>query len=248
MKKSLVNFFKRIQAIELDLPPWNWPLAVGLVIIYGVVLILSVIFVTSISGDSLPDPSTLAWAHLLGLTLLFFLTFQYTNTALKRANRPEMIYTVLRIVPPQGSLMPNIFFIPLAIIIVLDTLGLAANITPDSMLIPLGGLSTDDTAPFLAAAIVVVILRPIVEELIFRGVFYTTLLKYMLPWPAILLSALVFALMRYALDPQLWWGFMVPFVLGMTAGMFRAATKSTQSAVIAHGMFGIFIVLRVILA
>jgi membrane protease YdiL (CAAX protease family) len=84
-----------------------------------------------------------------------------------------------------------------------------------------------------------------VEELIFRGILYPALIKFRSPLEAIGLSALLFALMHFIIDPEfLWWGFVLPLIIGVCAGMARAATQSTLAAIGTHAMFGLFLVLR----
>lgn len=74
-----------------------------------------------------------------------------------------------------------------------------------------------------------VIGAPILEEVVFRGFLQTALTKYMRPWIAVILSALIFAAVHFDLDV-----FPLLFVMGLLLGWLYAYTRSIWPSVALH--------------
>jgi membrane protease YdiL (CAAX protease family) len=251
MTKSFRQLLERVRAPEANLPPWEFPLGVML----GIAYLLSIFGATLIVATMMDadvealEPKVLAYSHLLACILILVLVFQYITTSLARAEANQTPAEAIRFVPSINTPYWIISFYAFAVAILTDTVGLAIGVSLESLPVPLERLSTDDVIPFFAAATVVVILRPIAEEVILRGVLYTGLLHQMSAVPAIVLTALASTAIHFLFDAEyVWWGVVQPFVIGMTAGIIRAATQSTQMAILAHAMFGVFVVLRAGLA
>lgn len=77
----------------------------------------------------------------------------------------------------------------------------------------------------------VVVLAPIVEELIFRGVIFSGFQKNFRPFWAVVLSALLFAL--FHLNP---WQLGPTFLLGLLLGFIRLRTGSLLAAIFTHAL------------
>ncbi len=77
----------------------------------------------------------------------------------------------------------------------------------------------------------VVIIAPVVEELIFRGVIMTGFMKNYKIWYAITFSALMFAL--FHLNP---WQFPATFLLGLALGWIRYRTNSIFACIAGHAI------------
>lgn len=77
----------------------------------------------------------------------------------------------------------------------------------------------------------VVIIAPIVEELIFRGVIMHGFLRNYSKTVAVILSALLFAL--FHLNP---WQFPATFLLGLILGIVRIRTNSVLACIIGHAL------------
>lgn len=73
------------------------------------------------------------------------------------------------------------------------------------------------------------VLTPLCEELLFRGVVLRSLLDHRGPWPAILISSVVFALFHVHPIHAL-----IALVLGVTAGWAMVATGSVWTAFALH--------------
>lgn len=72
-------------------------------------------------------------------------------------------------------------------------------------------------------------LTPILEELIYRGVIFERLRKMMGCLPAVVLSALLFAIMHFN-----WVQFIFAFLIGMLLALFVEKTGHVYGAIVAH--------------
>ncbi len=77
----------------------------------------------------------------------------------------------------------------------------------------------------------VVILAPVVEELIFRGVIFSGFQRIYHPFWAIFFSAILFAV--FHLNP---WQFGPTFLLGLILGFVRLRTGSLLAAIFTHAL------------
>jgi uncharacterized protein len=77
----------------------------------------------------------------------------------------------------------------------------------------------------------VVVLAPVIEELIFRGVIFSGFQKNYAPFWAIFFSALLFAL--FHLNP---WQLGPTFLLGLLLGLVRLRTGSLLAAIFTHAL------------
>jgi len=93
---------------------------------------------------------------------------------------------------------------------------------------------------------VILILSPVGEELLFRGLLLGCLMKCVGRWPSIILSSMVFALAHVlalsfhsAFSQAAFPVFIGALILGLVAGYFRAFTSSLTPAIIAHSIFNL---------
>ena len=89
-------------------------------------------------------------------------------------------------------------------------------------------LSNTGVLPFLSVALV----APVVEEVIFRGLIQSRLARALPGWPAVLLSALAFALCH---GQPVWMGYA--FLLGLVLGIMAWRAGSILPSVITHVVF-----------
>jgi membrane protease YdiL (CAAX protease family) len=92
-------------------------------------------------------------------------------------------------------------------------------------------ITADDVPPFLVNVILIAVLVPIIEELLFRGVGYT-LLEQFGTWAAIVLTAIMFALVHGFVE-----GIPVFFAIGVGLAFVRSRTGSIYPCMIMHGAF-----------
>jgi membrane protease YdiL (CAAX protease family) len=89
----------------------------------------------------------------------------------------------------------------------------------------------DRAAPYIANGIVIAVVAPIVEELTFRGLGYSLLVRYG-RWAAILLVGIAFGLAHGLVDA-------FPFLAAFGAGLayLRSRVDSVYPGIIVHGLF-----------
>lgn len=82
-----------------------------------------------------------------------------------------------------------------------------------------------------------VIIAPLIEEIVFRGVFQTSLLRVFrgMRWPALLVASAVFSVIHFSVVP--WQGLISLFVLGLVFGYVYERTGSLLTPILAHAVF-----------
>lgn len=257
IQRSIQRVLARVRQPEKLPALWNWPLGVGLAVAYLIVLFAALLFTTSAADtplDGSPEPGVLAWSNLIGCALTGVLIYQYVSTAFYNAQDSKKIPLQTRLanamgfIPSQNTPLAFVALAAFTIVVLVDVVSFIVGVPFDSLPRPLLDLSLEeDLGQFIIGLLVVVIARPIIEEIIFRGILYPALVKKMDAVQAVGITALVFALVHFVLDSSLWWGLVYPLLLGLTAGIARGATKSTYAAILTHLMFGLFIMLRAII-
>jgi membrane protease YdiL (CAAX protease family) len=84
------------------------------------------------------------------------------------------------------------------------------------------------------AAVQAVVLAPLMEELVYRGILQPTLVKGIGAGRALVLASAVFALAHGSLEPQ---GLPALFVLGLALGYASYRTRSLVAPIVAHAAF-----------
>lgn len=150
-----------------------------------------------------------------------------------------------------------LFSLGMAVLIDLILLAVTGDFFPTAELFPYFAqlLSGESIVPldidffaWIMAALFLVVLQPIAEELVFRGVAYPAFRAMYGAWfglGAIIIIHALFHLITYAPDPpNIWYGFVAPLMAGAVITLTRAYTGSTRAAIVAHVAFGIFAVLK----
>lgn len=84
---------------------------------------------------------------------------------------------------------------------------------------------------FFSLFFTLVVVAPVTEELLFRGIILRGFLGRFKPWMAIFLSAMLFAVMH--MNP---WQTLPPFVLGVIFGWFYLRTGSLWPCIVGHAL------------
>lgn len=92
-------------------------------------------------------------------------------------------------------------------------------------------IHADQVPPFLVNVLLLAVLAPIVEELIYRGIGFT-LLQPLGEWAAIAVTSFAFALAHGIVD-----GIPVFFVIGFAFALVRSRTRSVYPGMAMHGVF-----------
>ena len=121
----------------------------------------------------------------------------------------------------------------IAVFVVAGVVGQFANPEREQGLIP-EKWDSSKLAPFIGFAAIVVVLAPIVEELLFRGVGYALLERFG-RLAAILLVGIAFALVHGLVA-----GFPVIAVFGTGLAYLRARTESIYPCMLLHASFNAF--------
>lgn len=93
---------------------------------------------------------------------------------------------------------------------------------------------------FWGALMKVVILAPIIEEVLFRGIIMHGLMKNYRSWYAVLLSGVLFSV--FHLNP---WQMTYTFFLGLLLGWIMVRTKSLPLAILVHAINNLIVLLSI---
>lgn len=159
-----------------------------------------------------------AWTGILTCILLFFIkknaekdVFAVPKLDLKKWVL-ALLLILLTITLQQGFILPLTNLIP----------------TPDRFIKALELNNSFEINP-LGFMLTSIILAPIIEEFIFRGVLLDGLLKKHSPWKSIFFSAFLFAIIH--LNP---WQFVVALVLGVLTGWIYYRTHNLLLCILIH--------------
>jgi len=224
-------------------PPWSLTsalLTAGFAFI-AMIVGATVIFVWAGTSD---------YAQLAGWTLggILIVIFIWQT---RRSNLPA-----LRL---SGQRTPILFamFIALGCAIALDLLSLAVTHEflpkPEFLGLDLGALGALQWA-FIV--IFMVLVQPIAEGLVFRGMVLPALRVVAGSWGGILLAAILSGIFHWLIYPPnyntlssvtpIWYGLVIPVLEALVFNSVRAVTGSTRTAIAAQIAFGVFAVIKLL--
>ncbi|MEJ6580448.1 MAG: CPBP family intramembrane metalloprotease [Akkermansiaceae bacterium] len=105
-------------------------------------------------------------------------------------------------------------------------------------------MTDPDTLTIFQDVLSAVVVAPIFEELLFRGVLFMGLMKRIRPVPAALVSSTLFALMHTQYDP---WGLLSVGVMGLVCCWLVWRTGSIKWGVALHAIYNLVITVDVYL-
>lgn len=229
-------------------PPWSLVAALG----SGVVSFAAVVIGTFIALALLNNTQYTAlagWTFGAVLTIIFvFIRFK----------KPEE-RAALRLGRSDASELPmqEIFLtllIGLGLSVTLDVVsGRVTNtFLPEPELLSLYRQQVNGLT-WIFAFIFMVVLQPLAEELVFRGLMLPSLRNALGAWSGYIVSAILYALFHMlAFSPAIndfngfWYSQLVPFIAGLIFGAVRLYTGSTRAAILAHVGFGLFALVKVL--
>ena len=240
--------FKRIEKLD-PAPPWS---------AFGAMLTLIGMFMAMILGSAIgqitfEDNTTLAL--MLGWCIGSVVTIGIVINTRQRTAEDKK---ALQLIDSQTPL-PIVLLLSLGMAITIDLilLGVTGDFFPTTELFsffdtPVSGetlIPLDvGIVEWILAFLFMVLLQPIAEGLVLRGVVYPALRATLGAWigfiTVILLHSL-FHLLAYA--PQeldIWHGFVAPLLVGLMVTYIRASTGSTRASIIAQAGFGLFALLK----
>jgi membrane protease YdiL (CAAX protease family) len=144
---------------------------------------------------------------------------------------------------------------------VMGLIGIGAALTADliaawgsefGVVAALRGLETSPQT-LLLAGVFLLLVQPVTEALVFAGVLLPRLRASAGAWPGLLLTAFFFAGYHYLVfgarlmgSAALWYGFMLPLIIGLVMLIMRVYANSTRAAMTVHAGSG-FVALAVLL-
>jgi len=236
---------KRIGRVEPD-PPWSFAIALMTMVVAFALIVAGTALAQAIFGaEEAPDTIMTGWAIGLVLTIVFVLV--------SRQRTDEDIAAMRLSKNPRNALILMMFAIGMAILFDLVSWVFVGEQSLAS--VELINFTRDNVDAFgwLIALVFMVLLQPIAEELIFRGVMFPAVRAASGAWTGFFITAGFHASFHFVAYPPpgndqtiaLWYGLLLPFADALFFGAVRAYTGNTRAAIIAHAMFGLFAVLKV---
>lgn len=249
VSKPRPSLMQRIRAVE-PAPPWN----LTSVLVAMVVAILAFIggtFAAEIwlSGQSI----ALIIGWIIGGIITIIFVLQSRKTPEQRA--------ALKL---QSGAAPLLFiiFISFGLALAIDLLSLlvTGQFVPAPALLS-AAVDRQNTALLIISAVFLLIVQPLAEELVFRGVAFPVLRVGFGAWPGLLVTAVASAIFHLLIFPaaytvvfpdmtpaaSLWYSGMNPLLAALVFGIVRAVTGSTRSAIAAHFAFALFALFKLLI-
>lgn len=253
------SILKRVRIPETVNPHWGTTLPLVLALVYFVARIAGTLFVGSLRDEDLSDPTplTLFWGGIIGSLAMLWLIFQYAgNTSRQQAEvtgePPRPITDALGYVDNSERPLWLMWLAGLAVIIPLDLIAnIIANVD-ESLPQGLDQMDNASYASWLGALLYFLIMAPLIEQTIFQGMLYPVLARRMddnLRAVAVTTVPFVlFYLLQLGANVAEWrvlyGGILMPLVLGFSAGIARAYSKSTIGAIGFHISFNLWLILK----
>jgi hypothetical protein len=216
---------------------------------YIVLVIAGQVIAATISGSSYvaPSPGAIAAGTLLGS---FVTTLGIVQWARRRLG--ETWTESLRLRPPLTPSLTIIALIALGAAWATDLVGLALRLRTDQTVpLVLARLNGPVNLTWIATAVLAIVIQPIVEGLVIAGVMYPALARdsknNLLAASICAVVYMLASLIVLSAGSGVWYSIFQPFIMALVMVLVRAYTQSTQSAIVARAMFGLFFVISVIL-
>lgn len=237
--------WQRISA-EQPAPPWGVLTAVSMTIGAFAAIVLGAGIVGSFA---MQPPTAPLLAYCIGMGFAALLVTAARNRTPSDAAALGLARADMR--------WPLILMLSFGVGAAFDLLTLA--LTNQPLIVPelasAGGVAAISRAGlgvWVLAAFLLLVLQPIGEGLVFRGVTYPALRRYLGARAGFLMTALwhgIFHMVVYA--PQsdnsfgaIWLTLIVPTLAGLYLGAVRAVTGSTRASMVAHAGLGLFFIVR----
>jgi membrane protease YdiL (CAAX protease family) len=253
MLKSLIQ---RLGTAE-KMPPWG----IGAVLLTIAVSFIAIVLGTIIGGTLFAPsgavlgegitPFALQFGWVIGLVVTIVFVYQSRRTPNDRA--------ALRLMS-SSTPIPLIMFITIGFALFIDLITQA--VTGTFLRVPElinFDAATAGIAGWAVAIALMLVVQPIAEELVFRGVAFPALRAVMGGWLGWVTVALLYGIFHYALYAPnynivggnalvpLWYGLIVPLLDALVIGAVRAYTGSTRAAMFAHATFGLFALAKLLI-
>jgi sodium transport system permease protein len=191
-------------------------------------LLAAVAYAGRIAGTQVPDDALYLWSTFVGAIVQYGIMLILILAIAHGVDRKLLALEV----PARRRRAVGRALIALAVIVVsAAALSRFLDAGSEQGLVP-KSWDSSRAAPFLANAAVVVIVAPVVEELLFRGLGFGLLRQFVGPWSAIAVTGSAFGLAHGLVV-----GLPVLAIFGLTLGWLRWQTGSVFPGMLVHALF-----------
>ncbi|MDE2853710.1 MAG: CPBP family glutamic-type intramembrane protease [Chloroflexota bacterium] len=237
-----MSLMAKLTLPEAHEPPWS--LLNALLAVLAMFICLAIIgpsFIAIITASATPTPFALmaSWSLGMALTSLFVLVSRRSSEESWRALRLS-----------RGELaLPLALIIGLAIGLTLDLIAIltAGRFLPDAQI---WALQTGGLPSLALAALLLVVLQPLAETLVFHAILLPRLRWRLGHWLGLAITAAVYAGLHYLIFFQTsdanflrWHGLVLPMLLGISFGLLKVFSQSSLVALIARMGAGLIFLL-----
>jgi membrane protease YdiL (CAAX protease family) len=243
--RPTASLLARITTPDEPAPPWSLTSAAITVVFAFILVVIGTLFAFTWGGEA--TSPLIGW--IVSGALIAGMVWQI------RARDRE----ALRLGAPTLP-VPLIAFIAIGLALALDLIGLA--VTGAFLPIPalLGFSSGLDVVSLLLAGLLVILIQPIAEELLFRGMVLPAARAALGGWAGLILTAVASGAFHWlvytpsiTLTPEMnaltpyWYGFIAPTLAALVYSVARIGTRSTRGAIAAHIAFGAFALIKLLI-
>ena len=244
--QAVQGVFQRIQIPERT-PAWSAISGLLFVLAYAAVWIAAQALAVTITGGNfaLPSDTAQALGALLASLLIAFVVIQWV-----RRRDPKDWQTALHLETSHTLPLFICLLIGLAGAWAIDLLGILLHLKGGQVVPPaFGALSGNFSAGWIVAAITALLAQPFGEELLMRGLLYPSLAARAGNLGGIALTSAVGVMLSLLLaGPLPWYALIQPALMNLLITGLRAHKQSTQMAIVARSMFGLFFVLTALVS
>ncbi len=232
---------KRIGQLE-PAPPWGVFSGINTAFVPLVALIAATLLALALLGETSYVATLIAWAFGAMITIAY----------VRATRRAPDDWAALRLGGWNTRLLISLLLgVGLAILVDIIALGVTGTFLPaPSLTVIYANRASANLLVWGLAMIFLLVLQPIADELVFRGVFFPIARQVMGAWGGLILTSVVYALFHYLAyaDPtgDVWYSVVSPFLTGFLLGAIRANTGSTSAAIAAHIGFNLFALLKLL--
>lgn len=249
VSKPGLSLIARIRAVE-PAPPWNLTSAL-IAMVVAILAFIGGTFAAEIWLSGQPTALIAGWVIGGIITIIFVL--QSRKTPEQRA--------ALKL-HPGGTPLLFIIFISFGLALTIDLLSLlvTGQFLPAPVLLS-AAVERDNTALLVISAVFLLLVQPIAEELVFRGIVFPVLRIGFGAWPGLIAASAASGIFHLLIYPAayamvfpdatsfatLWHSGVNPLLAALIFGIVRAVTGSTRSAIAAHFAFGLFALFKLLI-
>jgi membrane protease YdiL (CAAX protease family) len=216
------------------LPGTNWTyLDVTLAFIAGLILtFIAAVLAVALSGGEEPSADLQVGLLVPAQSLGTLLALWFLKSRRKLATWLQAYGLVLR----WRDWWALLVGVGLQILAAVSLTGLADFLSFDAPEQTVASILTDLDAlwPKLVALVAVVVLAPVTEEIVFRGMLLSRMLRSFPMHVAVIFSGFVFAAIHVVLDPAAWYASIGLFPVGVVLGYLAISTGDLSRAIWAH--------------